>query len=153
MKKLFFVFVGIILLAGAGCEAGSLPQGTLPSDKATGTVVVPAPNVQATSTNGKPSDIEDAVTSSKPLPGEVPGSEVPVLGKALCESGRGHWNECASACRNQPEGSPCIMMCVQQCECGGIAGWGCPSGYECADYVPGPQVPDAMGICKPSADK
>jgi hypothetical protein len=43
-------------------------------------------------------------------------------------------------------------MCVQYCECGGIAGFGCPDGYECTDYLPkdkdGNPVPDAMGICK-----
>jgi hypothetical protein len=81
-----------------------------------------------------------------------PGPGEPGLTKELCESARGHWNDCGSACRGAPEGTACIMMCVQYCECGGIAGFGCPSGYECSDYLPkdklGNPVPDAMGICK-----
>lgn len=73
----------------------------------------------------------------------------------MCDAARGHWNECGSACRGAPEGTACIMMCVQYCECGGIAGFGCPPGYLCTDYLPkypnGDPVPDAMGICrKPS---
>lgn len=81
------------------------------------------------------------------------GGGPPPLTKELCEGARGHWNECGSACRGAPEGTPCIMMCVQYCQCGGIAGFGCPEGYECSDYLPkyenGDPVPDAMGICKP----
>jgi hypothetical protein len=65
-----------------------------------------------------------------------------------CESSGGHWNECGSACRGAPQGTACILMCVQYCECGGIAGFGCPSGYECTDYLPDKDTPDAMGICK-----
>ena len=72
--------------------------------------------------------------------------------KEMCENARGHWNECGSACRGAPEGTACIMMCVMYCECGGIAGFGCPPGYVCTDYLPkypnGDPVPDAMGICK-----
>jgi len=68
--------------------------------------------------------------------------------KEMCENARGHWDECGSACRGAPPGTACIMMCVQYCECGGIAGFGCPAGYECADYLPSNDTPDAMGICK-----
>ena len=68
--------------------------------------------------------------------------------RELCEAGRGKWNECGSACRGAPEGTPCILMCVQYCECGGIAGFGCPTGYFCTDYLP-KGAADAMGICKP----
>jgi hypothetical protein len=70
------------------------------------------------------------------------------LTKELCEAARGLWNECGSACRGAPEGTACIMMCVQYCECGGIAGFGCPDGYGCTDYLP-KGAADAMGICKP----
>jgi len=65
----------------------------------------------------------------------------------LCESARGIWNECASACRGAPEGTSCTLQCVQQCECGGIGGVGCPAGYECADYLP-EGAEDAMGVCR-----
>jgi len=65
----------------------------------------------------------------------------------LCESAHGSWNECASACRGAPEGTTCVAMCVQECECGGIAGFGCPNGYHCTDYLPAGAA-DAMGVCK-----
>ena len=75
--------------------------------------------------------------------------------KGMCDAARGHWNECGSACRGAPPDTPCVMMCVQYCECGGIAGFGCPAGYMCSDYLPkypdGSPVPDAMGICRQSS--
>ena len=70
------------------------------------------------------------------------------LTKELCESARGRWDECGSACRGAPEGTACIAMCVRYCYCGGIAGFGCPDGYGCGDYLP-EGAADAMGICKP----
>jgi hypothetical protein len=81
----------------------------------------------------------------------LPGgsSTTPEMTKELCESARGNWNECGSACRGAPEGTACTMQCVPMCECGGFAGFGCPDGFECADYLPDEQTPDAMGICKP----
>lgn len=130
-SKLFFVIAGLLILAGAGCEDYAQNGNTV--------VITPTSTQNSvTSTRGQGDNGSPPSTST---------ATMPAMDKALCESGRGHWNECASACRNQPEGSPCIMMCVQQCECGGIAGWGCPSGYECKDYVPGPDVPDALGVC------
>ncbi len=93
--------------------------------------------------NGSP----PVITNSTPT-----GPGTPGLTKELCEQARGHWNDCGSACRGAPEGTACIMMCVAYCECGGIAGFGCPDGYQCSDYLPkdklGNPVPDAMGICK-----
>lgn len=68
--------------------------------------------------------------------------------KAMCDASRGHWNECGSACRGAPKGTICTMNCVQYCECGGIAGFGCPAGFVCTDYLPSPTTPDAMGVCK-----
>ena len=35
---------------------------------------------------------------------------------AMCSSIGGTWNECASACRNQPGATICTMQCVQVCE-------------------------------------
>jgi len=72
--------------------------------------------------------------------------------EAMCRNAGGHWNECGSACRGAPEGTACIMMCVQYCECGGIAGFGCPAGYVCTDYLPDRNTPDAMGICKKASE-
>ncbi len=33
-----------------------------------------------------------------------------------CEKNGGNWNECASACRNQPEAEICTMQCVLVCQ-------------------------------------
>ncbi|MFA5929658.1 MAG: Kazal-type serine protease inhibitor [Candidatus Micrarchaeia archaeon] len=71
----------------------------------------------------------------------------PAMTKELCKSARGKWNECASACRGAPEGTACTLQCVQECECGGIAGFGCPDGYACSDYLP-KGAADAMGVCR-----
>ena len=76
------------------------------------------------------------------------GNPAPGLTQQLCESARGHWNECGSACRGAPEGTACTLQCVPMCMCGGIAGFGCPDGYSCTDYLPSASTPDAMGICK-----
>jgi len=80
--------------------------------------------------------------------GECGSDEPKEMSEALCKASRGNWNECGSACRGAPEGTMCTMQCVQYCECGGIAGFGCPFGYECTDYLP-TGAADAMGICKP----
>jgi hypothetical protein len=67
--------------------------------------------------------------------------------RELCESGGGNWNACGSACRGAPAGTACTEQCVQQCECGGIAGFGCPQGHYCTDYLP-KYAADAMGVCR-----
>lgn len=133
MKMLYAaVLVGLVMLS-YGCIA------VLPPANGTG----PPPVITNTTPPGP-----NATNASNP-----PGPTNPAgLTKEICEQARGHWNECGSACRGAPPETPCIMMCVQYCECGGIAGFGCPDGYECTDYLPkdklGNPVPDAMGICK-----
>lgn len=71
------------------------------------------------------------------------------LTQKLCESSGGNWNECGSACRGAPEGTVCTLQCVQYCECGGLVGFDCPTGYFCGDYLPVGAM-DPMGICKRS---
>jgi hypothetical protein len=83
-----------------------------------------------------------------PPPGQNGTDSDGTLTKALCVDAGGLWNECGSACRGAPDGTACIMMCVQYCECGGLAGFRCPSGHTCTDYLPSKDTPDAMGICK-----
>ena len=68
--------------------------------------------------------------------------------ESMCTQYGGHWNPCGSACRGEPSDTACIEMCVPYCECGGIAGFGCPPSYICTDYLPSQGTPDAMGICK-----
>jgi len=70
--------------------------------------------------------------------------------RELCESARGHWDECASACWDKPEAEICTLQCVQLCECGGETGWNCPNGYRCyAPTIPG--ILDNTGGCIPNA--
>ncbi|MDD1660575.1 MAG: hypothetical protein LUQ62_05150 [Methanomicrobiales archaeon] len=67
--------------------------------------------------------------------------------EALCTAARGHWNECSSRCQLENAGKPgvvCTAMCEALCECGGIAGFGCPAGYTCR--MP-PDIADALGYC------
>jgi len=88
-----------------------------------------------------------------PPPGETPSeaSQPEEVGSGIseevCRAARGNWNSCGSACRGAPEGTACIKMCVTYCECGGIAGFGCPEGTTCSDYLP-EGAADAMGVCK-----
>ena len=80
----------------------------------------------------------------EPAPEPVPNA----LTREMCDGAGGHWNECGSACRGAPPGTACPAVCVAYCECGGIAGFGCPKGYKCTDYLPSRDTPDDMGICK-----
>lgn len=80
------------------------------------------------------------------------GSTGTAITETMCTQYGGHWNPCGSACRGAPPGTACIEMCVPYCECGGIAGFGCPPGYVCTDYLPSPTTPDALGTCKKTSD-
>jgi len=78
---------------------------------------------------------------------ELPDSKK-TMTKELCESARGHWNECSSRCGIDNQGNPdigCTAVCEELCECGGIAGFGCPDGYECK--MPS-GIADALGYCE-----
>ncbi|MBI2135201.1 hypothetical protein HYU09_04360 [Candidatus Woesearchaeota archaeon] len=63
--------------------------------------------------------------------------------KEQCDAANGYWNECGSPCAGT-DAEVCIQMCQVQCECGGIAGFGCPSGYKCR--LTG-KIADEMGVC------
>ncbi|MAH33422.1 hypothetical protein CL615_03440 [archaeon] len=63
--------------------------------------------------------------------------------KKQCDDAYGHWNECGSPCAGTGA-DICIQVCREQCECGGIAGFGCPSGYNCK--LSG-KIADEMGVC------
>jgi len=73
---------------------------------------------------------------------DVP-AETKLMTQELCESSQGHWNECGSPCAGT-DAEMCVAMCEQQCECGGIAGFGCPQGYKCR--LTG-KIADEMGVC------
>ncbi|HWR00075.1 MAG TPA: hypothetical protein VN397_04505 [Candidatus Methylomirabilis sp.] len=84
-----------------------------------------------------------------PPPQRTDGSDAS-LDEIACRGAGGRWNPCGSACRGASTGTVCIQVCVPQCECGGIAGFGCPDGFVCSDLAP-PGASDAMGICAPRA--
>jgi hypothetical protein len=64
-----------------------------------------------------------------------------------CGAARGHWTDCGSRCRLDNQGRPetvCPALCEALCECGGIAGFGCPMGYSCRMPT---GIADALGYC------
>lgn len=63
--------------------------------------------------------------------------------KKQCSDANGNWNDCGSPCAGTGSGI-CIQMCQAQCECGGIAGFGCPDGFKCR--LSG-KIADEMGAC------
>lgn len=82
-----------------------------------------------------------------PKDGQGNGTDISnAITQKMCEQYSGHWNPCGSACRGSQD-EACILMCVEYCECGGIAGFGCPPGFVCTEYEP-KGAADAMGICK-----
>lgn len=86
---------------------------------------------------------EDTDTS-KPI---EPNNDAPKgfegITKQQCLNANGNWNECGSPCAGT-NADFCIEMCQVQCECGGIAGFGCPEGYKCR--LSG-EAADEMGVC------
>ena len=70
------------------------------------------------------------------------------LTEQICSGAGGNWNSCSNKCSldNQGEdGVACTLQCEMLCECGGIAGFGCPEGFTCKS----PGFPDALGYCVP----
>lgn len=63
------------------------------------------------------------------------------LVQSACEDAGGIWNNCGSACRENPE-AVCIQVCVEYCEC--QTSEQCPNGFVCGDFV------EQAGVCKRS---
>ena len=86
------------------------------------------------------------LAACKPAEPQIPTKEETGFGgitKQQCEQANGHWNECGSPCAGT-NAEVCIQVCQVQCECSGIAGFGCPSGYKCR--LTG-KIADEMGVC------
>ena len=67
------------------------------------------------------------------------------MNEDLCRSAGGNWNNCSNKCRIDNQGKEsvaCTMQCEALCECGGLAGFGCPKSYTCK--LPG-GIADALG--------
>jgi len=93
------------------------------------------------------------VMESYPRQCRVPGglAFVETLPAAItaesCQAARGHWTDCGSRCMLDNAGKPdvvCPALCEALCECGGIAGFGCPTGFTCR--LPS-GIADALGYC------
>ena len=63
--------------------------------------------------------------------------------KMQCTQSKGNWNDCGSPCAGTGA-EFCIQVCSPQCECGGIAGFNCPTGYKCR--LAG-KIADELGVC------
>ena len=76
---------------------------------------------------------------------KVDKSEVGFAGisKQQCIEASGNWNECGSPCAGT-NADFCVQVCQVQCECGGIAGFGCPDGFKCR--LSG-KISDETGVC------
>ena len=93
------------------------------------------------------------VTGGNPRQCSVPGGPSftepapPALTADSCGAARGHWTDCGSRCRIDNQGKTgiaCPDLCESLCECGGIAGFGCPDGYSCRTPS---GIADALGYC------
>ena len=65
------------------------------------------------------------------------------IAKIQCTQSKGNWNDCGSPCAGT-NAKFCIEVCSPQCECGGIVGFKCPSGYKCR--LSG-KIADELGVC------
>ncbi len=74
-------------------------------------------------------------------PPEVTNVDASALMEESCSDAGGEWEECGSVCRGADEGTVCIEMCVEHCECHGDDQ--CPASHSCQDFV------EEVGICKP----
>jgi hypothetical protein len=119
MKKSMMFAAIVCMLMITACKTAVMGK-----DNTSGTGVVVAPK-------------ENASTA--------PGGQgnAPEMTQQLCEAARGHWNECSSPCLGLKK-DVCAQVCVAQCECGGIAGFGCPEGYSCR-LAGG--IADELGAC------
>ena len=84
----------------------------------------------------------------EPVEEEEVGEQIEEVGfagitKQQCDQADGYWNECGSPCAGT-DADFCIQVCQVQCECSGIAGFGCPEGFKCR--LTG-KISDEIGVC------
>jgi len=93
------------------------------------------------------------VMESYPRQCRVPGGptfteKIPaVITAQSCQKAGGLWNDCSSRCMLDNAGKTgvaCPALCESLCECGGIAGFPCPTGFTCR--LPS-GIADALGYC------
>ncbi len=79
----------------------------------------------------------------EPADGAAGGSPTNQL---ACEDAGGRWNECGSACRNQPDAEACIQVCVAYCEC--TSDQQCPADEDNVNRLKCMDYRDGVGVCK-----
>ncbi|MDD1678029.1 MAG: hypothetical protein LUO93_02435 [Methanomicrobiales archaeon] len=152
MKVLSYAILAILCASfalGAGCLQQEPPGDNTNQTCYAGTC--PAANI---------SSFEQCVNAgypvmeSYPRQCRVPNGQTFTENLSLrCQDSGGHWNECSNRCRLDNQGNPnavCTLMCESLCECGGIAGFRCPSGYTCKTPA---GIADALGYCISSGSK
>lgn len=139
-----------------GTAVGRNPEKNCEFDPCTVEFVVDADQCEggkvATCTNGKQYDRWNVVDGKcfeinyfvDPCQ-DFSGGRVMQITQEICQNAGGSWNECGSPCAGAGQDF-CILMCQQQCECGGIAGFTCPVGYDCR--LSG-KIADEIGVCVP----
>ena len=86
---------------------------------------------------------EDTELPKDDQPDGVPLAKEQGISPEECRAANGNWNECGIPCAGT-DAEMCIQVCSAQCECGGIAGFGCPEDYKCR--LTG-KIADEMGVC------
>jgi hypothetical protein len=147
MKTVSYVVLVVlcgVLAFGAGCLQQQGPQGNN-INQTCGAGTCPVANI---SNYEQCVDAGYPVMESYPRQCQVPAGQTFTENLSLrCQQAGGHWNECSNRCRLDNQGNPdaiCTLMCEPLCECSGIAGFKCPSGYTCK--APS-GIPDALGYC------
>ena len=135
---LILLIVILVFLVGCVVEPESLPKAEGQEDAEekddTGPVIEPE----------EPSESSDD-TVSKENDGAKVDEDTGFAGitKQQCTEANGFWNECGSPCAGTGADF-CIEVCQIQCECNGIAGFGCPKSFKCR--LSG-KIADEMGVC------
>ncbi|HLD98354.1 MAG TPA: hypothetical protein VI815_03440 [Candidatus Nanoarchaeia archaeon] len=75
---------------------------------------------------------------------------IPKITTSSCESAGGNWNDCSNKCYLLYQQVDSTIVCTEECEalceCGGVSGFACPSGYQC--ILPSGSIRDALGYCE-----
>lgn len=101
MKKLLFAIAVLFLSA---CSASNIEP-----------VPTAIPGAQTEASDGNDAILEAGCLAQKGT-WVASASECEGISQEMCEDLGGKFNECASACRNQPEAEMCTLQCVLVCE-------------------------------------
>ena len=133
MMKILILAVILVFLVSCTVEPESLPKTEDQGD--IGPIIEPEePTKSPDDTVSKENYGEDEVNEKVGFAG---------ITEEQCTEANGYWNECGSPCAGT-DADFCVQVCQVQCECNGIAGFGCPEGFKCR--LTG-KIADEMGVC------